>query len=56
MALTQPTISALEAGDLDLSGLATLPAYVEVLGGIVEVVATFGERRIVLSSGEPTAA
>ena len=55
MALTQPTISALEAGDLDRSGLATLRAYVEALGGTVEVVATFGERRIVLSSGEPTA-
>ncbi|WP_417564377.1 helix-turn-helix domain-containing protein [Microbacterium sp.] len=56
MALTQPTISALEAGDLDRSGLATLRAYVEALGGTVEVVAAFGERRIVLSSGEPTAA
>ncbi|GAA4483788.1 helix-turn-helix domain-containing protein [Microbacterium panaciterrae] len=56
MALTQPTISALEAGDLDRSGLATLRAYVEALGGTVEVTAAFGERRIVLSSSEPTAA
>jgi DNA-binding XRE family transcriptional regulator len=50
MELTQPTISALEAGDLDRSGLATLKAYVEALGGTVEVTATFGDRRLVLST------
>lgn len=50
MSLTQPTISALESGDLDRSGLATLKAYVEALGGTVEVTATFGNRRLVLSS------
>jgi len=49
MHLTQSTISALEAGDLRRSGLATLEAYVEALGGTVEVVATFGGRRLVLS-------
>ena len=51
MSLTQPTISALESGDLDRSGLATLKAYVEALGGTVEVTATFGNRKLVLSSG-----
>lgn len=50
MSLTQPTISALESGDLDRSGLATLKAYVEALGGTVEVTATFGDRKLVLSS------
>lgn len=50
MAITQPTISALEAGDLDRSGLATLRSYVEALGGTVEVTATFGNRKLVLSS------
>lgn len=50
MNLTQPTISALESGDLARSGLATLTAYVEALGGTVEVTATFGDRRLVLSS------
>ena len=50
MDLTQPTISALEAGDLDRSGLATLTSYVEALGGIVEVTATFGNRRLILST------
>lgn len=49
MSLTQPTISALEAGDLDRSGLATLKSYVEALGGTVEVTATFGSRRLLLS-------
>lgn len=52
MAITQPTISALEAGDLERSGLTTLKAYVEALGGTVEVTATFGDRKLVLSSGE----
>lgn len=49
MSLTQPTISALESGDLDRSGLATLKAYVEALGGTVEVTATFGNRKLVLT-------
>lgn len=47
--LTQPTISALEAGDLDRSALATLKAYVEALGGTVEVTAKFGKQRLTLS-------
>ena len=50
MDLTQPTISALESGDLDRSGLATLKAYIEALGGTVEVIATFGNRKLVVSS------
>ncbi|WP_286793140.1 helix-turn-helix domain-containing protein [Microbacterium sp. UBA3394] len=56
MALTQPTISALESGDLDRSGLATLRAYVEALGGTVEITATFGERKVILSDGHHSAA
>jgi hypothetical protein len=52
MAITQPTISALEVGDLNRSGIATLKAYVEALGGTVEVTAKFGDRRLVLSAGE----
>lgn len=50
MAITQPTVSALESGDLDRSGLATLKSYVEALGGTVEVTATFGSRKVVLST------
>ena len=52
MEITQPTISALESGDLNRSGLATLRAYVEALGGTVEVTATFGDRKLVLSPGD----
>jgi DNA-binding XRE family transcriptional regulator len=47
--LTQPTISALESGDLDRSVLATLTSYVEALGGTIEVTANFGGRKLVLS-------
>jgi transcriptional regulator with XRE-family HTH domain len=50
MHLTQPTISALESGDLDRTGLVTLKSYVEALGGTIEVVATFGDRKLVVSS------
>src|SRR5699024_11578315 len=50
MAITQPTVSALESGDLDRSGLATLKSYVEALGGSIEVTATFGNRKVVLST------
>lgn len=47
--LTQPTISALESGDLDRSGLATLRAYIGALGGTLEVTARFGEERLLVS-------
>jgi len=52
MELTQPTISALESGDLNRAGLSTLTAYVEALGGTIEVTATFGDRKLTLSSGD----
>ncbi|MDP9800971.1 putative transcriptional regulator [Arcanobacterium wilhelmae] len=48
MNLTQPTISALEKGELGRSGLDTLRAYVTALGGAVEVVATFGNQKLIL--------
>jgi small subunit ribosomal protein S1 len=48
--------TALESGDLARSGLATLRAYVEALGGSVEVTATFGNRRLVLSQREVSTA
>lgn len=51
MGLTQPTVSALESGDLERSGLSTLIAYVEALGGSVEVTAKFGDRTFLLSGG-----
>jgi len=48
MQVTQPTVSQLEGGQLDRAGLSTIKAYVEALGGTVEVVAEFGDRRRVL--------
>lgn len=50
LALTQPTISALEAGDMSRSGLATLKSYIEALGGTIEITAIFNGDRFVLSS------
>jgi DNA-binding XRE family transcriptional regulator len=48
MHVTQPTISQLESGDIDRAGLVTIKAYVEALGGTVEVVADFGDRKLLL--------
>lgn len=48
MHVKQPTVSQLESGLLDRAGLSTIKAYVEALGGTVEVVADFGDRRLVL--------
>jgi DNA-binding XRE family transcriptional regulator len=48
MHVKQPTVSELERGEIDRAGLATIKAYVEALGGTVEIVADFGDRRLVL--------
>jgi DNA-binding XRE family transcriptional regulator len=48
MHVKQPTVSELESGKLERAGLSTIKAYVEALGGTVEVVADFGDRRLVL--------
>ena len=48
MNVTQPSVSALERGDLEKAGLATIKAYVEALGGRVEMVADFGDRRLTI--------
>jgi DNA-binding XRE family transcriptional regulator len=48
MHVTQPTVSQLEGGEIERAGLSTIKAYVEALGGTVEVVADFGDRRLVL--------
>ena len=49
MHVTQPSVSALERGDIEKAGLATIKAYVEALGGRVEMVADFGNRRVVIA-------
>ncbi|PZS30122.1 MAG: transcriptional regulator [Pseudonocardiales bacterium] len=48
MHVQQPTVSELERGEIDRAGLSTIKAYVEALGGTVEVVADFGDRRLIL--------
>lgn len=47
--VTQARVSSIERGEVRRSELATVQAYVEALGGHVEVVADFGDRRVVLS-------
>ena len=48
MHVKQPSVSELERGALDRAGLSTIRAYVEALGGKIEIVADFGDRRVVL--------
>jgi predicted transcriptional regulator len=48
MHVTQPSISALERGEIERAGIATIRAYVEALGGHLNVVADFGDQKIVL--------
>lgn len=48
MHVKQPTVSELEGGEIDRAGLSTIKAYVEALGGTVELVADFGDRRLIL--------
>lgn len=48
MHVTQPTVSELERGEIERAGLSTIRAYVEALGGSVEIVADFGDRKVVL--------
>ncbi|WP_343959455.1 helix-turn-helix transcriptional regulator [Pseudonocardia alaniniphila] len=49
MHVTQPSISALERGEIERAGIATIRAYVEALGGHLDVVADFGDQKIVLA-------
>ncbi|MEK6443836.1 MULTISPECIES: helix-turn-helix domain-containing protein [unclassified Pseudonocardia] len=48
MHVSQPSVSAIERGELTKAGLGTIRAYVEALGGTVDVVANFGDQRVVL--------
>ena len=47
--VTQARVSSIERGEVRRSELATVQAYVEALGGHVEIIADFGDRRVVLS-------
>jgi predicted XRE-type DNA-binding protein len=48
MHVTQRRVSAVERGQLDRTELGTVVAYVEALGGRVEVVADFVDERLVV--------
>lgn len=41
-------MSSIERGELSRSELSTIRKYVEALGGTIEIVATFGDERLVL--------
>lgn len=48
MGITQSRVSAIERGGLNRSELSTLEAYVAALGGQLEIVANFGDEKIIL--------
>lgn len=47
--VSQSRISRLERGDIGRAGIPTIRNYVEALGGEVEIVARFGDERIVIA-------
>lgn len=48
MGISQTRVSRIERGELDHTELATVRAYVAALGGTVEIVANFGDQRLVI--------
>lgn len=46
--ITQTAVSKIERGDLTRSELSTIRKYVEALGGKLEIIADFGDERLVL--------
>jgi len=46
MGVGQSRVSKIESGDVASAELGTLRAYIEALGGEVEVVANFGDERL----------
>jgi len=49
MHVSQKRVSAVERGELSRTELGTVAAYVEALGGRVEVIADFGDERLVVA-------
>jgi predicted transcriptional regulator len=47
--VSQSRISRMERGDIERAGLATIRDYIEALGGEMEVLAKFGDERIVIA-------
>jgi DNA-binding transcriptional regulator YiaG len=48
MHVSQRRVSAVEHGDLTRTSLGTVATYVAALGGKIEIVASFGDERIVI--------
>ena len=48
MNVSQRRVSAVERGQLDRTELGTVAAYVQALGGRVEIIADFGDERLVV--------
>jgi predicted XRE-type DNA-binding protein len=48
MHVSQPRVSAVERGEVGSTETGTLAAYVEALGGHLELVADFGDQRLVI--------
>ncbi|GAA1216020.1 XRE family transcriptional regulator [Kitasatospora nipponensis] len=48
MGVTQARVSAIERGAISRAELSTLEAYVAALGGKLELVADFGDERLIL--------
>ncbi|GII80235.1 hypothetical protein Sru01_52170 [Sphaerisporangium rufum] len=48
MGISQSRVSAIERGKLDRTELSTLAAYVAALGGRLEIVADFGDEKLIL--------
>jgi DNA-binding XRE family transcriptional regulator len=46
--VSQAAVSSIERGELSRSELSTIRKYVEALGGKIEIVANFGDERLVL--------
>jgi predicted XRE-type DNA-binding protein len=52
MGVTAARVSQIEHGQLDRAVIGGLAGYVEALGGHLELVASFGDERIVISLGQ----
>jgi predicted XRE-type DNA-binding protein len=48
MGVSQARVSAIERGKIDRAELSTLAAYVAALGGKLEIVADFGDEKMIL--------
>jgi len=47
--VSQSRVSRMERGELERAGISTIRDYVEALGGEIEVIAKFGDERIVIA-------